>query len=521
MLNFCPFEFKDIDMNNLAYELVFPNTWNWEKVKEGTVIGTEKLAFINENDTRRNKHFKEDTTVHHVILLETKKKGGKNGFQRLLDLIENNNRSVSAPEFSKTQINEDLSDKYGLDEPLKQEDLDDDEYDQNEILMLEHKKIHGIDAFVDEDDDVVMYAMPCCPKCHNRLPIGWDVAEDFAAVSLMAPTGGGKTTFLYSMMNKNWSVFKQFRSINDKQLSITSAHREYDRTDTTYYQMTEAAKAMCQDYGTCPPNTDPGHWIPPVFLNVQFDGHTMIIGIYDNSGENLIAPDLITNTQLSMLLDKMFADIYLFDPADMNITLPQKKDAEVRKQLDNCFVLDIEKQGSYQIGHAEMPIQAKDLLFERTSKASSFKNSRLLEVYDNNYSIRQQNHYLDAMKGMYFHGVVIKSDLLENVKEIASNSAYRMLFDRGNTQDILDVNMMSDRSDLVEDMIEDLQLFKGKNLKDFRRDYGKGVSWHCISALGCDAEMADNLLGEYAPIRVEEPLMTCILNRIRDNGWMR
>ena len=70
-------------------------------------------------------------------------------------------------------------------------------------------------------------------------------------------------------------------------------------------------------------------------------------------------------------------------------------------------------------------------------------------------------------------------------------------------------------------MIEDLQLFKGKNLKDFRRDYGKGVSWHCISALGCDAEMADNLLGEYAPIRVEEPLMTCILNRIRDNGWMR
>ena len=89
MLNFCPFEFKDIDMNNLAYELVFPNTWNWEKVKKETVIGTEKLAFINENDTRRNKHFKEDTTVQHVILLETKKKGGKNGFQRLLDLIEN------------------------------------------------------------------------------------------------------------------------------------------------------------------------------------------------------------------------------------------------------------------------------------------------------------------------------------------------------------------------------------------------------------------------------------------------
>lgn len=39
MLDFCPFDFNKIDMNNLAYELVFADEWTWERVKKETVIG--------------------------------------------------------------------------------------------------------------------------------------------------------------------------------------------------------------------------------------------------------------------------------------------------------------------------------------------------------------------------------------------------------------------------------------------------------------------------------------------------
>ena len=59
MLDFCPFDFNKIDMNNLAYELVFADEWTWEKVKKKTVIGEDPKPFINETDDRRNTHYKD------------------------------------------------------------------------------------------------------------------------------------------------------------------------------------------------------------------------------------------------------------------------------------------------------------------------------------------------------------------------------------------------------------------------------------------------------------------------------
>ena len=38
----------------------------------------------------------------------------------------------------------------------------------------------------------------------------------------------------------------------------------------------------------------------------------MIIGIYDNAGENLQHINIIENPNLRILLDKMFAEMYLF-----------------------------------------------------------------------------------------------------------------------------------------------------------------------------------------------------------------
>ena len=96
MLDFCPFDFNKIDMNNLAYELVFADEWTWEKVKKKTVIGEDPKPFINENDDRRNTHYKdrEDkkfVEVQHVVLLENRNPRGKNGFQQLLELISTRN----------------------------------------------------------------------------------------------------------------------------------------------------------------------------------------------------------------------------------------------------------------------------------------------------------------------------------------------------------------------------------------------------------------------------------------------
>ena len=96
MLDFCPFDFNKIDMNNLAYELVFADEWTWEKSKEKDGYQEDPKPFINENDDRRNTHYKdrEDkkfVEVQHVVLLENRNPRGKNGFQQLLELISTRN----------------------------------------------------------------------------------------------------------------------------------------------------------------------------------------------------------------------------------------------------------------------------------------------------------------------------------------------------------------------------------------------------------------------------------------------
>lgn len=541
MLDFCPFDFKKIDTENLAYELTFPNNWDWERVKTKTIVGEEKLFFINENDHRRDKHFREDSTNTQIILLENGKRGGKNGFKIFCEFLEykkekmkkgsspENGTSSSEKESMDMENTGGYRDFFGANASNFQAE---EGFKSDGPVLLEHVKINGIDTFVDEDGDEVMYAMPCCPHCHNRLPIGWDIAEDFGAVSLMAKTGGGKTTLLYSMMHNHWAAFRNPGSVNGKKIYITSAHRENDPTDTYYSEMYNLAEKMCQDYGDCPDPTQKATWIPPVFLNVQYNGHTMIIGIYDNAGENLELPNPQNNTQLKMLLDKMFADIYLFDPEDMNIMLPKEKEEIRRKNFEDCRMLDISQQGLLQKENSQREITARELLFEQQEvKEAKKKVMRGLRIYDNNHGMRQQYHCLDKMKEMYFLGVIIKCDLLENTEEIGGEPGYSVLFDRSKPDDMTDIGLMTARSDLVEEMINKFQLLGDRNLQDFRVDYGEmeedgtptehnGVSWHCISALGCDAILNEKLLGKYEPIRVAEPLLTCILKRIADNGWL-
>lgn len=531
MLDFCPFDFKKIDMNNLAYELTFPNGWSWERVKRDTVVGEDKKFFINENDKRQTRHYKDDKSVKHIVLLENGKKGGKNGFKIFCEYLEykkEERKKENLDHKGSGGGDEDFLSKYA-----SEFQAEDEEGKPSEPILLEYKKFYGIDTFVDENGDEVMYAIPCCPHCHNRLPIGWETAEDFAAVSLRAGTGGGKTTFLYSMMQNNWSAFRQLESVNGKKIHITAAHRNNDPTDSYYNNMCMLAQEMCRDFGKCPGSTQRDKWIPPVFLNVQYGGHTMILGIYDNAGENLEKPDPDKNPQLKMLLDKMFADIYLFDPKNMNLALPGKKEKVRRNYDEDCRMLDIQEQGKFQEEHRDKVITARELLFENKKNTGSEESeANNLTVYDNTLSIRQQYCCLERMKEMYFLGVIIKCDLLEQVEEIKKNHDYDALFERGTPEDLLDLNNMTARSGLIKQMIQERQLLGNRDLESFQAHYGElmedgvtptgrnAVSWHCVSALGCDAEMGGKLLGKYRPIRVAEPLVTCILKRIADNKWL-
>lgn len=124
------------------------------------------------------------------------------------------------------------------------------------------------------------------------------------------------------------------------------------------------------------------------------------------------------------------------------------------------------------------------------------------------------------MKDMYFLGVIVKCDILQEVDNFGGDLRYDVLFERTD-EGMTDIDQIEGRSQVVQELLRDNELLRGTDLRVIGRDYGKGQTWHCVSALGCDAEENGPLLGEYDPIRIAEPLVTCIMRKLYEEGWVK
>ena len=519
MLEFCPYDFEPIDPNNLAYEAVFfgteaGNKYTWEKVKE--IVGMEKVPkYIAEKSKRRMKFFnigENDVGAQALvgtplIFRASNKIGGKSGLYQFIENFIENSHGRNAIK----------SDEY--DDEYDEYDDYDDEYSENNCLK--HKMENGEDIFVDDMGTTIMKAIPCCPKCHNRLPVGWNKAEDFRAIALMAPTTGGKTTFLYSMMHDNWKTLNALDTEGMGSMYITSAHWD---DDLLYKQLKDAAEQMCKPQGNCPQHTNKTMRIPPIFFNLKYqkhlydEEHSVIFGIYDNAGEilSMMSPN---DPRIHNLLDKMSTAMFLFDPKDLNITLPEKL-TNIKQNLKECRVLSSKEQGEFQVANSGKVKSAQDLLKEFWREPEK-KEKKPMGIYTNYTSLVINRGLLRKLQQMHFLGILVKSDLLRQTEAVKNaNGKYDTLFDANNNNGMLDISAIFNRSSMVEEMIGDFRLFGDYDLDRIQTNFGE-VSWHCISALGCDAELGGNLLGEYNPIRVAEPIALCILRLLQEKGWLK
>lgn len=509
-MDFCPHDFERFDLDNLAYEMVFADGWDFERLCEeafgaaGDELQSEQSRnYIEMEENKRSIHYAVPgvDAVQHIILSEKRDDGMEmSGFQWIKSIF------AQAKEESHSG------------NPEKK-------------LVLTHRKDEDteIDEFIDQNHNVIFSAWPCCPYCHNRLPMHWETAEDFAPVALMGPTGGGKTSFLYS------ALFDEWRSVDylgkfKQDIQIYSAHAQEDETDTMYYSIVRAAREMCRDYGKCPQNTDKEHWIPPVFVVAECGEHRTIIGIYDNAGETLAKMNALKKRMVTMLQKRMFADIFLFTPESLNIhgkSAGEKGAAPAVRSLEG-EVLTLEEQGRNQ--GAGKSVSAAQLLFQlpqgsNQSQEPAEEVDTTFQVYKALKNSRNAARQKVRMrKQMYFAGALIKSDLMEHMEGVADNDLYRCLFERARPAETISLETLGLRSSLVSQMIQELDLIDEQDISDITETYGgdsrDSVSWHCISALGCDAEMAGHLKGRYQPIRVAEPLVMVILKRFRDNGWL-
>ena len=293
--------------------------------------------------------------------------------------------------------------------------------------------------------------------------------------------------------------------------------------DEPYHTMKLIADEMCKG-GYCPDNSNRDYRIPPLFLQVKYEGHKLIIGFYDNSGENLKNMNLEEKRQLDILLEKMFAEMYLFEPKDLGVVLQRERKASLEEIVSKCKVMELEKQGAFQARSQNSCIAGNllDVVYEEENT----QKEDLMTVYNNHTDVMISRGKEDLLGERHFIGIISKCDLLENLDGIKGNPDYEQLFKREIPNDLLNFEAQEIRSELVKDMILNCGLMENDVFEMLGADH-KTISWHCVSALGCDTEKESGsmaggkLLGTYKPIRIAEPLVNCILKRIIENGWVK
>lgn len=488
-MNFCPFDGKMIDLRNLAYELVFAEGWNWDRVKSETVIGTDRKLYINETDTRRSHYDGESKDA--VVILNENRAGGKNGLTLLCDYLR-----MKDPESDRSRFSQghDLYTYSFYANGRNAYSHSDD--GTGRVFFTE---INGEFLFTDQFDSLIMKAVPCCPHCHRRLPEGWSTADDFIGISLIAPEGTGKTSYIDTLMRNGCEVFRKITNVNGRALKMAPIG---EKTGSAAF-----IKANLTDAGA---------------------SRTIIIGIYDTDNWLTEEGRIRADKAGADILRRIDADIFMFDIRNMGISGIRQNRLAGRTAFRQCRLMSIEEQATFQKENAGRVINASELLRKNAAQdtavsKNSVSNSNtdnratsMLQIYE--HIVEERMRYgSNDLRSRQFVGVIAKSDLIE---EKEKKGRYSVLFDRANDRDMTDINVMTARNELVKELIHEYNMIDDNERRGYGMEYGKGASWHCISATGCDTLDDGTLTGEYNPIRAAEPVMACFMRRITENGWI-
>lgn len=547
MLDFCPYESTDkdflkFDINNLAYEIQFFRGYRLDMLKE-TVIGDNYSNYIVEN--KRGAVIFHDQSIHYI--LRPKMEQNVSGLEQLMAAINSGNEKRYQKKIEmKQDLNEDLNEDLNQD---RRDEIFGEKAGRTNSIYEEKEEI-GLECDFDEatgqyvicssmdsrwGKQRIMKAVPCCPNCFMPLPVGWLSADEFYPVSLMGKKAEGKTTYLLSLLGNDWEALTSL----DSGWIIGPAHEDMEEspqeqeTEATapargYEWMKEASVRMIVA-GECPPSTPTGFPIKPIFLNIiTSDGHSLIVGMYDNSGENL--EEMSPTNPMMLLLACMKAHIYFIDPSRTMIPVKMNETENADDVgWQETTLMTLEEQGQFQISKQEdLPILAEDLLKEKPSVKSSTKKKKHvddpLQILRRYQRLLVNMRIVDRMKEQKIYVTLTKCDLLESIPEIKNENYSDILFQRGNQITLFKDQKLA-REEVIKKIFNDY-VFTDPSKEKFLSKNMKSFSYHCISALGCatvkrieNGEPREYLSEEYDPIRVAEPIAYCIKEKIDELGW--
>lgn len=522
MINLCPFDFQKIrNLDDLAYELIFMHGHDLDELKKKLSGDT---GFIKAEEDKKRKGAFGDFSKRYILKATNGRKNEINGLKKLLKLIDSESETKDIADSYKT------TDGFERSDDRTAEAFAEIEYEKLEDGVYEFSY-----AATDETmGGVFMRAYPCCPSCHSRFPKGWFDADDFCAIDFMAKKGHGKTTLLLSLMANNWKVLQR----PGEGWQISAAHDRHRNLDFWYSRYQEMSEEMTKKTARrkdcfCPDSTQVDKWVSPVFLKAKYKDKLMMVGLYDNSGENL---EHIDEHDVRMLaLSQMFGHIYLIEPSQMHVGVMQEAPAVVSSPIK---LMSIEEQGEFQRQHEGDVVLARDLLTEAKAPVQQ-EQTDAMDMISEYLSFMADLDLEDKIQDQHICATIIKSDLLKGLDEVRNieNSSY--LFE--NTTGNVFQNQIA-RQRITKKVFEELVFSDPDTDREILESFGS-VSYHCVSAIGCDTEerevfvattktvnneeveVKDSigkkrvLKGEYAPIRIADPIMNCLQKRVEILGW--
>lgn len=361
-----------------------------------------------------------------------------------------------------------------------------------------------------------------CPECYNVLPE--EIFElPLIKIALAAGKFGGKTCLALS-----W-----FRTLNNPNGGGLNSHAG----QMDFVSMLEANRGMDDEFSEmlkefrekdiCPAPTNE-QFIPPVFLKLNWRGRQKkeaIVGIYDAAGETLTGS--LRDDELVSYMSHMDGIIYMIEPSKTGIQAGLTKkylfitNNDTEKFYKNARLLRPEEQRAVQADEDFRRITLGEIMAQQGEDGlSAVRDNSSMEVLT-----ALRGYVEDAkLKQMHVALAISKCDELRGNQEIAEYNHGNLLF---MDEQKMDPNMNSMREEQLD------KLFREKvfNLQFFENVF-KSYSLHMMAALGCPTEAPERnaedrkmslekpkLKGDFAPIRVEEPLLKLISIYAEEHGW--
>ena len=412
-----------------------------------------------------------------------------------------------------------------------------DELGNDSDIEYEEYKIRGFEQKtymynIKKDGRTWFEIRPCCPKCHTLLPDMWfgDVVKSYLPIALIAGKGGGKTTYMTSLISRNFRTLLGDMGISKWTIN-TGIQYEVDRLKIQSVRFQNLNK-MVQEH--CYPAATYSA-MPPVTLSIsRLDESNnivgrMIVSIFDCKGEFFpkLLNDAATADDLAFLTS-MNSYIFLMEPKYMEC-IDYKKEDNVKKNdivqnVSDNMIMSVKDQGEFQKqnrGKSIPAIQAAKM--SEISHDAGDNEEDEFNVYDVWCAIRDllaiEENELD-----HIAYTIVKSDELEEYPEALEKvKGMKDLLTQNGVIDAFNEDNFEAVNIIVEEFFNKI-VFSEEHREQYmellKTMGGKDVSksWHCISVARPSERGVQAC--DFKPVRIAEPFARCILTEMEQLKWL-